>query len=579
MSIIKIRKLNESFLYVTSDFGIEQEMYEYFSFFADGYKYQPRFRNKQWDGKIRLYSATTKQIQVGLLTYILKFAKLNEYQVEFVNEIKPVINVTFDEVKDFVLNLNLHSKGNPIVPRDYQLNAIYEAIKHQRIVLLSPTSCLDPNTIIDVELNDIPKRISLLELDELIKSNQYPKINTPTGMELITDTYRKYGEGVEIQFDDNSTIRSAENHLIWFNDKWTDAVNLSVGDIINSKTITSIKPTSHQEWIDFSVDADHESYFYNGLLHHNSGKSAIIYSIIRWFIAKQMKCLIVVPSTLLVEQMYSDFIDYSSHNNFDIESECNKIYSGFEKSFHSNCAISTWQSLFNMNASAFVDVDVMIGDECHLYQAASVTKMINNMPNVAVRIGTTGTLDGKHISELQLTGLFGKVHKVTTTKALMDDNSVTQLDISCLLLDYDSDTKKLFKKVEYQKELDWIVTNDKRNKFIANLALSQTETTLILFQFVEKHGAKLYDILKDKCHDRELYYISGEVDNAERERIRQVLNSSIGKYKIHFNDLHIVVDESEDILLSDGSTIKCNQLTEIHDIDNNWIKTKKLFKT
>ena len=62
-----------------------------------------------------------------------------------------------------------------------------------------------------------------------------------------------------------------------------------------------------------------------------SGKSFIIYTTMRWHIAHDRKCIIIVPTTSLVEQLYTDFEDYSSANGFNVSKHCSKIYSGFEK--------------------------------------------------------------------------------------------------------------------------------------------------------------------------------------------------------------------------------------------------------
>jgi superfamily II DNA or RNA helicase len=63
-----------------------------------------------------------------------------------------------------------------------------------------------------------------------------------------------------------------------------------------------------------------------------SGKSLIIYLMIRWFLANhQSKVLVVVPTTSLVEQMSADFIDYATTELPDIGNHIHKIYSGKEK--------------------------------------------------------------------------------------------------------------------------------------------------------------------------------------------------------------------------------------------------------
>ena len=71
---IHISKLNEVYLKVTCDNpGICYELVQYFTFEVPGHKFMPAYRNKMWDGKIRLFSPKTGQIYVGLLNYIKEF--------------------------------------------------------------------------------------------------------------------------------------------------------------------------------------------------------------------------------------------------------------------------------------------------------------------------------------------------------------------------------------------------------------------------------------------------------------------------------------------------------------------------
>ena len=59
---ITVGKKNESQLLVDADSGILMELNEYFSFFVDGYKYMPLYRNKVWDGKIRIFNALAQEL-------------------------------------------------------------------------------------------------------------------------------------------------------------------------------------------------------------------------------------------------------------------------------------------------------------------------------------------------------------------------------------------------------------------------------------------------------------------------------------------------------------------------------------
>jgi superfamily II DNA or RNA helicase len=71
--------------------------------------------------------------------------------------------------------------------------------------------------------------------------------------------------------------------------------------------------------------------------------------------------------------------------------------------------------------------------------------------------------------------------------------------------------------------MDWIVKNEKRNKFIKNIACNTKNNTLLLFQYVDKHGKVLYDTIKKEVGDkRKVFYIHGGVDTEEREEARQI---------------------------------------------------------
>lgn len=255
-----------------------------------------------------------------------------------------------------------------------------------------------------------------------------------------------------------------------------------------------------------------------------SGKSFIIYTIMRWHMMAGRKIIIIVPTTSLVEQMYSDFADYSSEDpRFSVQDQCQKLYSGFTRDFTRDVLITTWQSIYKQPRSWFDQFHVLFGDEAHQFKAKSLTQTMEKMQNIRYRIGTTGTLDGKQVHRLVLEGLFGPVHKVTTTKDLMDSGSLATLNIQCLLLKYDEETRKARKQNTYQEEMDWLVQHEARNKFIRNLALSTTGNTLVLFQYVEKHGKELYGQIVQKAQEgRKVFFVHGGTSTEQRESIRHI---------------------------------------------------------
>ena len=139
------------------------------------------------------------------------------------------------------------------------------------------------------------------------------------------------------------------------------------------------------------------------------------------------------------------------------------------------------------------------------------------------RIGTTGTLDDSLTHKLVIEGLFGRVQHVTTTKKLMNKDLLSKLKIDCLLLNYPEKVRQENKKMKYQDEIDWIVTNENRNNFISDLSVNLKGNTLVLFQYVEKHGKPLFESIQKKAGDgRDVFFVFGGTDVELREEIRKI---------------------------------------------------------
>ena len=282
-----------------------------------------------------------------------------------------------------------------------------------------------------------------------------------------------------------------------------------VKDYMNS--ICSISPRKYQ--VEGVCDA----------LKHNrkllisptaSGKSLMIYSLVRYYIEQQQKILLVVPTTSLVEQMYKDFQDYG----WDVESYCHRIYSGKEKSNELPVTITTWQSVYKLEKQFFEDYNVIIGDEAHLFKSKSLISIMTKLHHAKYRFGFTGTLDGTQTHKWVLEGLFGPSYKVTKTEELMRQGHLSQLDIQCLILKHPPQ-----KFETYQDEIEYLISHEQRNRFITNLALDLKGNSLILYSRVETHGAILYEqINTNKQSDRKVFFIHGGVDAEERELVREI---------------------------------------------------------
>lgn len=388
MDKLKIQLKNYSMMTVLCEPGIRNELSEYFSFYAPNYKWMPAYKNKVWDGKIRLFNNMTCEINAGLYYKVRRFAADRNYAIEIENSSYGIPgeknNLNHQKLVKFIESLNL-----PFELRDYQYEAVCYGIENKRAVLISPTG---------------------------------------------------------------------------------------------------------------------------------SGKSLIIYVLVRWFLENEDgKVLLIAPTTGLVEQMYNDFKDYG----YNVEDHCHKIYSGKDKNTTKEVIISTWQSIHRIKPDWFHQFGCVVGDEAHFFKAKSLSSIMNKATQAPWRFGATGTLDGTQTNKLVLEGLFGPVKRVTTTKKLQDSNTLADLNINILMLTYPKEVCKENSGKKYQEEIDFLVRHEARNKFIKNLALTAKGNTLVLFQFVEKHGKVLYDMISDKAGN--VYYVHGGTDTGDREAVRGIV--------------------------------------------------------
>jgi superfamily II DNA or RNA helicase len=284
-----------------------------------------------------------------------------------------------------------------------------------------------------------------------------------------------------------------------------------------------------------------------------SGKSLIIYALIRYYLENlEGKVLLIVPTVSLVTQMYNDFIEYSSMNKWDVEANCHCIYSGKEKHSKKQVIITTWQSAINQDPEYFEQFSTVIVDEAHQAKSKSISTILERCKSTPVRVGLTGTLDGMHTNRLVIEGLTGPVHKVITTKELMDLDLLAKLKIDCITLKHPEEECKLLKGCKYQEEIEYLVNHVKRNEFITDLTVRLKGNTLVLFQYVEKHGEVLHEILKSKIDpNRKLFFIHGKTDVELREAARSITENeenaiivaSVGVFSVGVNikKLHNIV--------------------------------------
>jgi superfamily II DNA or RNA helicase len=143
MADILIEKKNESFITITGEQSTLQEMQDYFTFFADGYKFNPKYKAKIWDGKIRLLKITQRnraQIYYGLLSQIINFCGSRDYTYELGSSVKIKPNTNEEELKEYLKHIEEGFAGSNIEIRDYQYTGYTTSLLRKRQLILSPTS-------------------------------------------------------------------------------------------------------------------------------------------------------------------------------------------------------------------------------------------------------------------------------------------------------------------------------------------------------------------------------------------------------------------------------------------------------
>jgi len=264
-----------------------------------------------------------------------------------------------------------------------------------------------------------------------------------------------------------------------------------------------------------------------------SGKSFIIYLIYRWF---NKKTLLIAPKKNLVKQLKDEVIQYNYTDPI------HTIYSGKEKDSDAQLVITTWQSIYKMPPKWFNQFDVVMVDETHRAKSESITNILVKATDVKYRFGFTGTMDGKKSHKWIIEGLLGPVNVVTTTRKLIDDETLPEMDIRCVILSYPESYRK--KKWDYREEMDAIFKNELRNDFIVDLVNKAPGVNMVLFHYIPKHG----DILAKKFEevtDRPFYFVHGKSPKELKDNLQEIMN--------RHNDCIVLASDS---MFSEGFNVK-----------------------
>ena len=137
--MITFKKKNDVYLEFEGDKADLRMLSDYFTFKVPGAEFTPQFRNKFWDGKIRLANLRDSTIYAGLTSDITKFAKDMDVDCYFEGS---EYNFPGREqvIEDKILDDFLGALKLPFEIRDYQYDAVRIGIEKQRALILSPTA-------------------------------------------------------------------------------------------------------------------------------------------------------------------------------------------------------------------------------------------------------------------------------------------------------------------------------------------------------------------------------------------------------------------------------------------------------
>lgn len=265
------------------------------------------------------------------------------------------------------------------------------------------------------------------------------------------------------------------------------------------------------------------------------------------------KCLYIVPDLGLVEQTCKDFTQYNVPFSIRKWTGSNSIED--DATNPSNVIVANLGILQSKNAdlSWIQNIDVLIVDEVHKIRKGNEVNKIIKLIKTPIRYGFTGTMPENLIDQWNIIGKIGPIIYEKNSYELRLENFVSNVQVQIIKLNYKEDPFKdavISSANLYREEVRFLMRSEFRNSVIGKLACKLTNNCLILVDYIE-HGETLYKTIKKLCPEKQCYFIRGEVEVTEREKIRQLMEdrtdivvvaiSKIFSTGINIKNLHYIV--------------------------------------
>ena len=266
---------------------------------------------------------------------------------------------------------------------------------------------------------------------------------------------------------------------------------------------------------------------------------------------KSFKCVVLVPDRGLVSQTFNDFKEYkctfsfskwTGDDNLDLSTNIIVANMGILQSSKSDL---DWMQ----------DIDMLVVDEVHkLRKSNKINKVIKKIrtPN---KFGFTGTLPDDMIDQWNIFGHIGPILYEKNSFQLRTESYIANVMVQFLRINYNtqpsqSNSGSFNPSAKYRQELRFIINNTFRNDIINKVCKKFDNNSLIMVDYIE-HGEKLYSILKKANPDKKVYFIRGDVDVKDRDKVKAVMEnkqnviciaiSKIFSTGVNIKNLHYIV--------------------------------------
>ena len=292
------------------------------------------------------------------------------------------------------------------------------------------------------------------------------------------------------------------------------------------------------------------------VLGTGAGKTLTIASLIDNFYlysknTKNFKCLIIVPDLGLVNQTYSDFLDYNV--SFSVTKWTGKLVPDLD----SNVIIANADILLSrfQDNDWIKNVDLLIVDEAHGIKKNNKSSKLIEKIKTPNKFGFTGTLPDDNLDKWNVLGKIGPILIKKSSHELREEKFLTNVNVKVIKLDYINNKPikvkgSLDPTENYRNELQFLSYNTFRNKIIQTTCNNFRNNVLILLNNID-HGQHLYNILAENLKHKQVFFIRGEVDVEERDKVKEIMEnnnnvvciaiSSIFSTGVNIKNLHMIL--------------------------------------